>query len=148
MLPAKPPRPQLIHAAVVNDGRGGRPEVVEHRLRRPGALPNQLAVIRVTEDAHVAAERDVHPLVVGRNGETRQRGHTSEMMIRIPQLIAAASSIMTLEPGDVIATGTPAGAGMGTGRGFLQAGDEVVCEIAGIGALRNQVGMAEPLESV
>jgi 2-keto-4-pentenoate hydratase/2-oxohepta-3-ene-1,7-dioic acid hydratase in catechol pathway len=73
------------------------------------------------------------------NGEIRQSGNTSEMLIRIPQLVSAASSIMTLEAGDLIATGTPAGAGTGIGQAYLQDGDEVVCEITGIGTLRNRV---------
>jgi 2,4-didehydro-3-deoxy-L-rhamnonate hydrolase len=73
------------------------------------------------------------------NGETRQRGHTGDMIFRIPQLIAAISTITTLEPGDLIATGTPVGAGTGVGDAFLRDGDEVVCEISGIGTLRNPV---------
>lgn len=73
------------------------------------------------------------------NGEVRQQGNTREMIFRIPRLIAAISSVMTLEPGDLIATGTPAGAGTGLGEAFLREGDEVACEIAGIGVLRNRV---------
>lgn len=73
------------------------------------------------------------------NGSVRQQGNTSEMIIRIPELISVISSIMTLEPGDLIATGTPAGAGMGSGESYLRVGDEVVCEIAGLGTLRNRV---------
>ena len=74
------------------------------------------------------------------NGELRQQGHTSDMIFDVPTLIAQASAIMTLEPGDIIATGTPAGAGIGTGESFLRAGDEVVCEIDRIGALRTTIG--------
>ena len=73
------------------------------------------------------------------NGSVRQLGNTSEMIIGIPELVSAVSSIMTLEPGDLIATGTPAGAGMGVGESYLRDGDEVMCEIAGIGRLRNRV---------
>ena len=80
---------------------------------------------------------DVRLLV---NGEVRQQGNTREMIFRIPRLIAEISSIMTLEPGDVIATGTPAGAGTGFGDARLHEGDEVVCEIAGIGTLRSRIG--------
>jgi len=74
------------------------------------------------------------------NGELRQKGSTSDMIFDIPTLIAEASAIMTLEPGDIIATGTPAGAGIGTGESFLHAGDQVVCEIDRIGALRTTIG--------
>jgi 2-keto-4-pentenoate hydratase/2-oxohepta-3-ene-1,7-dioic acid hydratase in catechol pathway len=72
------------------------------------------------------------------NGVLRQEGTTAEMIFRIPETIAAASSIMTLEPGDIISTGTPAGAGVG-GTSTLADGDEVVCEIDRIGRLSNRV---------
>ena len=76
------------------------------------------------------------------NGEVRQQGTTADMIFDIPTLIARASAIMTLEPGDLIATGTPAGAGIGTGESFLRPGDHVVCEIDGIGALHTTIGDA------
>ncbi|MDQ3687051.1 MAG: fumarylacetoacetate hydrolase family protein [Acidobacteriota bacterium] len=72
------------------------------------------------------------------NGETRQQGNTSDMIFSIPEQIAYASSIMTLEPGDIISTGTPVGAGLG-GATSLRDGDELVCEIEHIGTLRNRV---------
>lgn len=72
--------------------------------------------------------------VIGRvNGEVRQRGRASQMAFPIPVLIEYISGIMTLEPGDVIATGTPAGVGP------LQPGDTVEVEIPGIGILSNPV---------
>ncbi|HEX6068914.1 MAG TPA: fumarylacetoacetate hydrolase family protein [Longimicrobiaceae bacterium] len=72
--------------------------------------------------------------VIGRvNGEVRQRGSASQMAFTIPTLIEYISGFMTLEPGDVIATGTPAGVGP------LQAGDVVEVEIPGIGTLSNPV---------
>jgi 2-keto-4-pentenoate hydratase/2-oxohepta-3-ene-1,7-dioic acid hydratase in catechol pathway len=67
------------------------------------------------------------------NGEIRQRGRTSEMVFSPAQLITYVAGIMTLEPGDVIMTGTPAGIGP------LAAGDEVEVEVEGIGVLRNPV---------
>src|SRR5687767_7885617 len=72
------------------------------------------------------------------NGQTRQQGNTGDMIFRIPDQIAYISSIMTLEPGDIISTGTPVGAGVG-GAASLSDGDEMVCEIEGIGTLRNKV---------
>lgn len=72
------------------------------------------------------------------NGELVQSAKTGEMLLRIPELIAEASLGATLEAGDIIATGTPAGVGLGTGR-YLRAGDEVVCAIDGLGELRNRV---------
>lgn len=73
------------------------------------------------------------------NGELRQEGNTADMIFRVPRLLAEASAIMTLEPGDIIATGTPAGAGIGTGESFLRPGDQVECEIDGIGVLRTAI---------
>jgi 2-keto-4-pentenoate hydratase/2-oxohepta-3-ene-1,7-dioic acid hydratase in catechol pathway len=75
------------------------------------------------------------------NGQLRQRGNTRDMIFSIPEQIAYASSIMTLEPGDIISTGTPAGAGIG-GDTSLRDGDQLVCEIEGIGSLRNSVRWA------
>ena len=67
------------------------------------------------------------------NGILRQDGTTELMICPVPRLIAMISSIMTLEPGDVIATGTPAGVGP------LSPGDTVEITIDGIGTLRNRV---------
>lgn len=67
------------------------------------------------------------------NGQMRQMGSTRDMIFPARQLVAFISSVMTLEPGDVIMTGTPSGVGP------LVDGDEVTVEIAGIGALTNPV---------
>ena len=72
------------------------------------------------------------------NGRIRQQGNTRDMIFPIPEQVAYISSIMTLEPGDIISTGTPVGAGVG-GDASLHDGDELVCEIEGIGTLRNKV---------
>lgn len=77
------------------------------------------------------------------NGALRQLGNTRDMIFRIPEQIAYASSIMTLEPGDIISTGTPAGAGLGGGSSSLQDGDALVCEIEQIGQLKNSVRYTE-----
>lgn len=73
------------------------------------------------------------------NGEMRQFGTTREMIFSIPEQIAYISSIMTLEPGDIISTGTPAGAGLGDKATSLADGDELVSQIEGIGTLMNRV---------
>ena len=73
------------------------------------------------------------------NGELRQQGNTRDMIFDIAEQIAYASSIMTLEAGDIISTGTPAGAGIGGASTSLQDGDELVCEIERIGTLKNRV---------
>jgi len=67
------------------------------------------------------------------NGTLRQQGHARDMVFRIATLIAYISRVMTLEPGDLIATGTPAGVGP------LVPGDVVEVEIAEVGVLRNPV---------
>lgn len=77
------------------------------------------------------------------NGELRQHGNTRDMIFRIPEQIAYASSIMTLEPGDIISTGTPAGAGIGGAGSSLQEGDVLICEIEKIGQLKNKVRRIE-----
>lgn len=85
---------------------------------------------------------DPHKLSIGLtvNGEQRQNGNTSDMIFDIPTLIASLSEGLTLEPGDLIATGTPSGVGYAMDPPqFLKAGDEVVCDIAEIGQLKNTV---------
>jgi len=74
------------------------------------------------------------------NGEQRQDGNTSSMMFTIPRLLESLSEGMTLEPGDLLATGTPSGVGyaMDPPR-FLKDGDTVTCEIERIGRLTNIV---------
>lgn len=67
------------------------------------------------------------------NGQMRQMASTRDMVFNVGTLIAYISSVMTLEPGDLIFTGTPAGVGE------LKNGDEVVVEIEGLGALKNPV---------
>jgi 2-keto-4-pentenoate hydratase/2-oxohepta-3-ene-1,7-dioic acid hydratase in catechol pathway len=69
------------------------------------------------------------------NGSERQRGHARDMVFGLAALVAFVSEAMTLEPGDVIATGTPAGVGP------LTAGDVVEVEIPGVGVLRNPVAV-------
>jgi 2-keto-4-pentenoate hydratase/2-oxohepta-3-ene-1,7-dioic acid hydratase in catechol pathway len=67
------------------------------------------------------------------NGEVRQRGRTSDMAFPVPFLIEYIANIMTLNPGDLIATGTPAGVSR------MKPGDIVEVEVGGIGVLRNHV---------
>jgi 2-keto-4-pentenoate hydratase/2-oxohepta-3-ene-1,7-dioic acid hydratase in catechol pathway len=74
------------------------------------------------------------------NGRVKQRANTSQMIFDVPAIIEALSLTMTLEPGDIIATGTPDGVGQGrTPPEFLRPGDVVECGVEGIGAIRNRV---------
>jgi 2-keto-4-pentenoate hydratase/2-oxohepta-3-ene-1,7-dioic acid hydratase in catechol pathway len=74
------------------------------------------------------------------NGELRQDSTTADLIFNVPSLIETISRSVTLQPGDVIATGTPEGVGIGFDPPrFLKDGDLVEIEIAGIGAIRNRV---------
>jgi len=76
--------------------------------------------------------------VIGRvNGVERQRGRSGDMVFRIPMILSYVSHIMTLNPDDLVATGTPAGVGP------LHPGDVVEVEIPGVGVLRNPVRSEE-----
>lgn len=74
------------------------------------------------------------------NGELRQSSNTRLFLADIPHLISELSHGITLEPGDIIATGTPAGVGMGFDPPrWLKSGDTVECEIQGVGLLRTRI---------
>ena len=87
-------------------------------LGEPGDAPDDLSSLTV---------------VTRVNGVERQRGKGSDMVFSIPDLLAYVSHIMTLEPGDVVLTGTPAGVGK------LSPGDEVEVEVLGVSKVRNPV---------
>ena len=84
----------------------------------PGPVPSDLNSLRV---------------VTRVNGVERQHGSSSDMAFSIPVLVSYISSIMTLEPGDLICTGTPAGVGT------LKPGDEVEVEVLGVSRVKNPV---------
>jgi 2-keto-4-pentenoate hydratase/2-oxohepta-3-ene-1,7-dioic acid hydratase in catechol pathway len=73
------------------------------------------------------------------NAEVRQNANTSQMIYAVANTVSFLSYIMTLEPGDIICTGTPSGVGVATGN-FLKAGDQIECNIEGLGTLANTVG--------
>ena len=85
---------------------------------------------------------DPHNLAISLtlSGETMQDSNSSNMIFQIPRLIAFLSSVFTLEPGDVISTGTPAGVGFARKPPrWLKPGDEVAVRVAGLGELVNPV---------
>jgi 2-keto-4-pentenoate hydratase/2-oxohepta-3-ene-1,7-dioic acid hydratase in catechol pathway len=84
-------------------------------------------------DAHAL---DMHLTV---NGQTRQKANTSQMIYSVGDVVSFMSHIMTLQPGDVIATGTPEGVGKATGN-YLQPGDKVECSIEKLGTLNFTLG--------
>lgn len=72
------------------------------------------------------------------NGEVLQNSNTRELIFRIPETIEFLSSVMTLEPGDIVSTGTPSGVGFSyRPPKWLKPGDEVVVSVEGLGELRN-----------
>jgi 2-keto-4-pentenoate hydratase/2-oxohepta-3-ene-1,7-dioic acid hydratase in catechol pathway len=73
------------------------------------------------------------------NGEVRQNANTSQMIYPVADIVSFLSHIMTLEPGDIIATGTPSGVALATGN-YLQPGDQIECTIEKLGTLRNTLG--------
>jgi 2-keto-4-pentenoate hydratase/2-oxohepta-3-ene-1,7-dioic acid hydratase in catechol pathway len=71
------------------------------------------------------------------NGQLRQNGSTADMIFKVPYLVYYISQFMTLEPGDLITTGTPAGVGLGMKPPtYLSSGDVVELEITGLGKQR------------
>lgn len=84
-----------------------------------------------------------HQMALRVNGETRQSSTTADMLFNCSEIIASLSVGLTLEPGDIIATGTPSGVGLGMSPPtFLNDGDKMEAEIAGIGVLVNTVRRA------
>lgn len=74
------------------------------------------------------------------NDQLRQDDNTSRLIFNVPKLISFVSQVMTLEPGDVIATGTPGGVGVAMDpKGFMKVGDTVKIELEGIGTLTNYI---------
>ena len=73
------------------------------------------------------------------NGEVRQKANSSQMIHTVAQIVSFLSHLMTLEPGDIIATGTPSGVGLATGN-YLKAGDRIDASIENLGTLTNTLG--------
>jgi 2-keto-4-pentenoate hydratase/2-oxohepta-3-ene-1,7-dioic acid hydratase in catechol pathway len=74
------------------------------------------------------------------NGETKQKSNTSDMIFDVPTLVSYVSHFMSLLPGDVISTGTPAGVGLGHDPPrYLKEGDAIECGIDGIGVIRQRI---------
>ena len=91
----------------------------------------------ITTDDEIADPHDL-TMTLSLNGEERQRTSTGDMIYDIYEQIAYLSTVMTLEPGDLIATGTPANVGIATGT-FMKPGDVVRVEIEGLGYIENPI---------
>ncbi len=91
----------------------------------------------VTRD-EIADVQNLH-MVLKVNGQVRQDASSSQMIYPVADIISFLSHLMTLEPGDIISTGTPSGVAIATGN-FLQGGDVIECTIEGLGTLTNTLG--------
>ncbi len=91
----------------------------------------------VTAD-EIVNEQDLN-IELSVNGQVRQKANTSQMIFSVCETISFISYLVTLEPGDIIATGTPEGVGMATGD-YLKPSDELTCSIEKIGTLTNTLG--------
>ncbi len=134
---------------IANDLSARSVTFAEGRARRPwdefydwltgkwadGFCPTGPAI--VTADA-IGDPRDLS-IRLTVNGEVRQNANTRQMIFDVYELVSFLSHLMTLTPGDIIATGTPEGVGMGTGR-YLNAGDVITATIDGIGDLTVTLG--------
>jgi len=141
----------LDHVAgyvVFNDVSGRTLTLAEHRDPRPmddffdwlnGKWFDTFSAMGpcLTTADEIADPHNLH-MQLWVNGELRQDGNTSQMIFSVAELISFISQFVTLEPGDVIATGTPSGVGATTGT-YLQAGDVVKGAIEGLGELENPV---------
>jgi len=87
-------------------------------------------------------EADALQLRLSINGELRQDANTADMIWPIAELVARISEHVTLEPGDVVLTGTPSGVGLATGT-WLRVGDVIDCEITGIGSMCVEIGATD-----
>jgi 2-keto-4-pentenoate hydratase/2-oxohepta-3-ene-1,7-dioic acid hydratase in catechol pathway len=76
------------------------------------------------------------------NGELRQKANTSDLIWSVPELVSLISEHVTLEPGDVVLTGTPAGVGLSTGT-WMHVGDQLKGEISGLGSISVQIIAAD-----
>ncbi len=152
--PAKCIQPEDILDAVagytiVNDVSARSVTFAEARVRRPwdefydwlngkwsdGFLPMGPYLL-TKDDVDDVQNLDMQLTV---NGRVRQKANTSQMIYPVADIVSFLSHIMTLEPGDVIATGTPAGVAMATGE-FLQPADTIECTIEKLGTLKNTLG--------
>ncbi|ODU05705.1 MAG: fumarylacetoacetate hydrolase [Pseudonocardia sp. SCN 72-86] len=98
--------------------------------------PHLVTLDELRDNGHDPDDLELGCLV---NGESVQKSRTSEMIFTVPVIIARLSAIVTLLPGDVVFTGTPAGVGVGmTPPRFLQAGDELTTWCTGIGEMRHR----------
>lgn len=128
----------ISHVSVLNDVTARDVQSAARKAGLPWALAKGMDTFAPLGE-HVPLDRvpDIHSLDLQLrvNGELRQKGNTAQMIFPPERLISYISRFMTLEPGDVIATGTPSGVGP------LRPGDVVEATVQGVGRLTNPVRM-------
>jgi 2-keto-4-pentenoate hydratase/2-oxohepta-3-ene-1,7-dioic acid hydratase in catechol pathway len=125
----------VSHLAVFNDVTARDLQSKARKVGNPWSLAKGMDTFApMSAPVPISRVEDVHnlDLELTVNGQVRQKGNTSDMIFSPERLIAYISQFMTLEVGDIIATGTPEGVSP------LNDGDMVVAKVAGVGTVRNQ----------
>jgi 2-keto-4-pentenoate hydratase/2-oxohepta-3-ene-1,7-dioic acid hydratase in catechol pathway len=125
----------LLNDLSARDLQGRGPQWMPGKIF-DGAAPCGPALVTPDE----AGPPDAIAISLTLNGETMQDSSTDDLIFSIPELVADLSSLMTLEPGDIVATGSPPGVGMGRDpRVWLRDGDDVVIESPTLGRLKTTI---------
>jgi len=125
----------LLNDLSARDLQGRGPQWMPGKIF-DGAAPCGPALVTPEE----AGPPDAIAIRLTLNGETMQEAATDDLIFSVPQLVADLSALMTLEPGDIVATGTPHGVGMGRDpRVWLANGDEIVIESPTLGRLETRI---------
>ncbi len=139
-IPAEEVEDHIFGYSVFNDisGRETQKDRIQWFMGKSVDTYSCLGPVIVTKDElPFPLKLDVGSIV---NGEKRQDGNTTQLMRDVPTLIHEISTYFTLEPGDILATGTPSGVAMGMEEPkWMQPGDVVECYVEGVGTLRNYV---------
>ncbi len=131
-IPAQQARDVIFGYTIVNDLTARDAQVGDMQWTRAKSFDSSCPIGPWIEVDH-EFDFDMLDVTARVDGETRVVGNTRDMIYSIPELIAYVSSVMTLLPGDIIATGTPGACGP------LQPGQRMECEVEGIGVLDNVV---------
>ena len=125
---------------VVNDITARDAQLLHHQFFKGKSFDTFCPIGPCVVTADEYGDPSGHRLTLKVNGQVRQDSNTSDLLFGVPKIIEALSWGLTLEPGDIIATGTPHGVAAGMKPpGWLQVGDVVEAEVEGIGLLRNKI---------